>query len=300
MIVNTKIKIESKEQWLKLRTQVLTSTDCATLFNLSPYQTMFELWHKKKSGDIIAIEENQRMKWGNRLESAIAHGAAEEHGWKVSEMKDFYKIEDLKLGSSFDFHIENENAILEIKNVDGMIYRNNWSENEAPPHIELQVQFQMLVSGIDKAYICALVGGNDIALIERSVDDDIRTEILRRADAFWKSLETGVEPVPDYERDAEYIIKLNQFAEPNKVYDGDTMELLDIAKKYKDLGEIAKDAETKRKALKARCLEIIGDSEKVKSKEFSISAGIIGPKTVSYTTEPYRDFRITLKKEATI
>lgn len=289
--------IESKDQWLGLRAGVLTSTDCATLFGLSPYQTMFELWHKKKEGLVVSLTENERMKWGNRLEAAIAQGVAEEKGWKVSPMKDFFQAPNERIGSSFDFKIEDEEAILEIKNVDSLIYRDQWTEEEAPPHIELQVQFQMLVSGLSKAWICALVGGNDMKLIERTADNEIQNEILRRAAIFWKSIDDNNEPKPNYETDAEYVIRLHQYAEPNKFYTGDVAELRKIAKKYKKISALESKLDDKKKAIKARCLEIIGDSEKVKESDFSISAGIVGEKVVAYTSKPHRDFRIFLKKE---
>lgn len=291
------IPITSQEQWHQLRAGVLTSTDCATLFNLSPYQTIFELWHRKKDGLIVSFDENQRMKWGNRLESAIAFGVAEENNWVVSSMKDFYIIDGLRLGSSFDFFIQDREAILEIKNVDGLIYRNNWDEDEAPYHIELQVQFQMLVSGYKRAYICALVGGNELKLIERTADEDIQQEILRRAADFWKSIEDNIEPKPDYEKDAEYIIKLNQFAEPNKIYAGDLTELADISMKYNDISKQIEDLKTKKEGLKARIFEIMGDAEKVRDRKFSISAGVTGPSEVSYTRSSFRNIRVTIKKD---
>lgn len=291
------ITIESKDQWLEMRSKVLTSTDCATLFGLSPYQTMFELWHKKKDGIIVSMTENERMKWGNRLEAAIAQGVAEEKNFEVTPMKDFFQIPGRRLGSSFDFHIPSQDAILEIKNVNGMIYRDQWTEEEAPPHIELQVQFQLLVSGLKKAYICALVGGNEMHLIERSPDEEIQNEILRRAAVFWKSIDDNNEPKPNYETDSEYIIRLHQYAEPNKMFTGDVTELRAIAKEYKEISSQEKTLDDRKKAIKARCLEIIGDAEKVKESDFSISAGIVGEKVVAYTARPYRDFRIFLKKE---
>ena len=289
--------IESREQWLELRSKVLTSTDAATLFGLSPYQTMFELWHKKKDQRVVTLEENQRMKWGNRLEAAIAAGVAEELKMSVVPMKDFFEIADKRLGSSFDFCVQDEDAILEIKNVDSLIYRDQWTEDEAPPHIELQVQFQLLVSGKKKAYICALVGGNDMKLIPRTPDTEIQQEILRRASVFWQSIDTNNEPKPNYETDAEYIIRLNQYAEPNKFYTGDVSELRELAKSYKQLSENIKQLEDTKLAMKAKMLQIIGDSEKVKESDFSISAGIVGEKVVSYTSKPYRDFRVFLTKK---
>lgn len=287
------IKIESKDQWLELRSHDITSTDCAVLFGLSPYKTIYELWHEKKSGQIISIDENQRMKWGSRLESAIAQGVAEDLNLTIEPFKDYHRLKEIKAGSSFDFHIPDKNALLEIKNVDSLVYRNNWTEEEAPPHIELQVQHQLLVSGYESAYLCALVGGNDLKLIKRKKDAYIQKQIIQRIKNFWEMSE----PQPNFEKDASFIISLNQLAEPNKVYEGDTTDLQNLAIIYKSISDQIKELENKKQAIKAQCLSIIGDSEKVKSDKFSISAGLIAPSEVSFTRAGYRDFKIYLKKD---
>jgi predicted phage-related endonuclease len=64
---------DSQDHWLQLRTQDVTSTESAALFGMSPYVTQFELWHRKKSGEQPEFKTNERMRWGNRLEAAIAH-----------------------------------------------------------------------------------------------------------------------------------------------------------------------------------------------------------------------------------
>lgn len=293
----TQITPDNKEHWLQLRSQDITSTDCAALFGLSKYKTLFELWHEKKENVVYSIEENERMKWGSRLEPVIAQGLADDKGWQIEPKKDYYRIDDLRAGSSFDFFITNENALLEIKNVDGLVYKREWSDDEAPAHIELQVQHQLLVSGLSKAYICALVGGNDVKLIERSRDKKIIDSIIKKIAAFWKSIEENNPPKPDYERDAEFIISQYSFAEPGKLYAGSDLESIKkYVLKYKRAGDLEKRIKSVKDKMKAHILEIIQDSEKVKAEEFSISAGIVGEKSASYTTKPYRDFRVFLKK----
>ena len=49
---------------------------------------------------------------------------------------------------------------------------------------------------------------------------------------------------------------------------------------------------------KAELLQIIGEAEKVISDVGTVSAGIVGPATVSYERKPYRNFRFTPKRVA--
>lgn len=302
----TWIKTKDKAHWLGLRAEDMTSTEVPALYNLSPYTTVFEVWHANKNGDILTIDENDRMKWGNRLEEAIAKGVAEDHGWEVAPLKEYCRLDGLRMGCSFDYVIlegGEKKAILEIKNVDAMIYREGWEVDEdgdveAPAHIEMQVQYQMLISGIDRAYIAALVGGNEVALLEREADKDVHASIMARVEKFWQSIDNNAPPKPNFELDAEFISKLYGYAEPNKI--ADPTERIDfLAVEYKREADLAKAHEKQRKAIKAEILTLIGEAEKCKGNQYSISAKTRGPVDVAYTKEGYRDFRISWKKTKT-
>ena len=197
------IPFTTEAAWLEARKQDVTSTESAALFGMSPYMTHFDLWHRKRFGLVPAFKTNERMKWGNRLEAAIAHGIADEKGWEIKPMKDYMRDPDLRLGSSFDFVITSlgEPVHLEIKNVDYLAFRDGWIEHddgsmEAPEHIEMQVQHQMAVSGFKRAYIGAFVGGNRFELIERERDEAVIAAIKSMTKLFWESVEEGKEPSP--------------------------------------------------------------------------------------------------------
>lgn len=289
----------NKEHWLELRKQDVTSTDVSALFGLSPYLTAFELWHRKKSNADVLFEETDRMKWGSRLESAIAQGIAEDNNLEVKPMKEYVRLKELKMGSSFDFQII-PHGILEIKNVDALQFKDGWivdGDNiEAPPHIELQVQHQLAVSGKDVVFIGALIGGNNVVLIKREPDREIIDQIKERVFNFWTSIEKNREPKPDFEKDAEFIKSIYQKTEPGKIITA-TPQIERLANNYKSLSTVIKDATDKREAIKAEMLTLIGEAEKCKGEAFSISATTIKETPISYIKKSYRDFRVNFKKE---
>ena len=95
----------TEREWLAMRAKDLTSTEAAALFDASPYMTEFEL-NCIKTGKLPKdFEENDRMKWGSRLEGAIAAGIAEDYGLIVEPFKVYMRIPELRMGSSFDFKI---------------------------------------------------------------------------------------------------------------------------------------------------------------------------------------------------
>ena len=315
---------ENKQAWLEERTKDITSTEIAALFGISPYLTEYELWHRKKNNLIVEIEENERMKWGKILEDSIAKGVAEEQGWTIRRMYEYGRIPELRIGSSFDFSIiekvpsngdvpvepmgssvngSRETGLLEIKNVDGLQFKKGWivdGDNvEAPPHIELQVQHQLLVSGRAYAYIGALIGGNNLILIKREPSPKIHEAIKQKAAEFWKSIDDNTPPPPNFQTDSSLITSLYNYSEPGKVVDvAENEQIVKMAVEYKEAGDKIKVLDNMRDEIKAKILTVIGDAEKALGGNFTVTANMVGPAHIEYERKPYRSFKITWKKGA--
>jgi putative phage-type endonuclease len=310
------IPFTTEAEWLANRQRDVTSTESAALFGMSPYVTAFDLWHRKRSGTAPEFKTNDRMKWGNRLEAAIAHGIAEEQGWEIRPMKEYMRDPDARLGSSFDFVITNlgEPVHLEIKNVDYLAFRDGWIEHddgsiEAPEHIEMQVQHQMAVSGFKRAFIGAFIGGNRGVVIERERDEDVIRAIRHRVAEFWRTVDAGQEPEPVMPDDAQTLIRMNQYAQPGKVLDASSDEnIARLVDEYRQANAAKKNAEEDAEVAKARLLEAIGDAEKVLLPGYTISASMIADTPPTLITNEmvgqtyggrkgYRNLRITAKKK---
>lgn len=303
-----------KQHWLAERAKDITSTEVSALFGLSPYMTEFELWHRKKDAVIVEIEDNERMRWGRRLEAAIATGAAEDNGWSIEKFDAYIRARHWRIGSSFDYKVDiaGKVGILEIKNVDSLVFRNNWTVSddgvlEAPEHIELQVQHQLLVSQLDYAVIVALVGGNTQHMMTRQRDAEVGDQIVEQVSKFWKSIDEGKEPRPDYTRDASYIIRsLRGSADPSKVAVSDP-ELDELIRQYHQVAREIDGLQDVKDGYKAQILERIGDAAKVKSPLGTISCGMTKPSQGTLVTPDmvgtylnprsgFRQFRFTPAK----
>ncbi len=303
------INPSSEKEWLEMRTKDVTSSEVSALFGCCPYMTAYELWHRKKNGQVVTLEENEDMEWGKALEKAIAERVAVKEGWTIRPMKEYMRDPELRIGSSFDFHASGGNGaapdparILEIKNVGQFRFKDDWIIHEdktieAPPHIEFQVQHQMLVSGIHQATIAALIGGSRPKLLHRTLDPKVAEAIKRKVAAFWQSVDANVEPAPDFERDAEFIFDLHGRATEGKVMNvhGEPV-FQEMAVEFDRLGFEIREAEKKKDALKAKLLMAIGDTEKVQGDGWGISAGMVAGGPVSYVRKDYRNFRLTFKK----
>lgn len=263
------IPFTNEQDWLELRSKNVSSTESSALYGLNKYVTEFELWHQKKAGGVHAIADNPRMAAGRALEPAIAKLAADELGIAAHPFKDYMYKPKSRMGSSFDFMLDN-GAILEVKNVDYLVYRNEWIEDMPPSHIEVQVQHQMHVSGAKECYIAALVGGNDLKLIRIEYNPKMGEAIEKRIIKFWEDVEAGTEPKPDWERDAEFVIEMNSFAGAETIQADEEVESL--VAEYGDIKRQTKELEDKSKEYKAKILSLIGDAGIVVSPVFKVTA----------------------------
>ena len=309
------ITITDRQQWLEERAKDVTSTEVSALYGLSPYKTEFELFHEKRENQIVSIAENERMKWGNRLESIIAHSAAEDHGWEIAKLAVYMRKPEYRMGSSFDFEILSSSdgpGILEIKNVDSLQYAKKWIDDgqgniEAPEHIEMQIQHQMEVADREWTALVALVGGNQLKTVYRQRDREIGADLRAKVADFWERVFANVPPPADYSVDADFIIKLHQRANEGELIEADH-DLEALIWQYQLVSKEA-DAKSRLKdEFKAKILERIGTASKVISQYGSLSCSmtkespgtLVTPEMVGTYIggrKGFRNFRFTAKKE---
>jgi len=300
-----------RAEWLRLRRQHITSTECAALFGMSPYFSMYELWHRKAGLLPDDFEGNERTEWGTALQDAIAAKISDDAGLEATRMDDYIFDPVARIGSSFDFECT-DRVLLEIKNVDSLVFRNTWLENaavpggyEAPPHIELQVQHQVMVSGYSRAYIGACVGGNSSVLLPREYDPVVGQAIREAVAKFWASIEANEPPPPTMPEDAAMVIALYKTATGETITADD--ETRALIQQYHEAKQREKAAETDAEVIKAQVLQRIGTASKVLAAPFTLSVPQVEPTQGTLITpdmvgtfygarKGFRMFRVTEKK----
>lgn len=196
-------KVPTTEAWHALRAENVGASEVAALFGLSPYVSRFTLWHQK-AGKVARPEfSSERMEWGNLLEGPIATHIAAKQGWEIRKVKTYLTHEDVPgMGASLDFEILNHPdgpGCFEIKNVDSLVFRNQWLNLEdgslqAPIHIEMQLQHQLSVTGYAWGAIGLLVGGNEAHVLIRKRHAPTIARIEAEVASFWESIRKGEAP----------------------------------------------------------------------------------------------------------
>jgi putative phage-type endonuclease len=302
---------KNRLEWLDLRRRYVSSTESAALFGLSKYQTAFELGVSKRVG-LDTFEENERSEWGKELERTIARMFCERHGLKFRAMTGYADAGD-GMGASFDFEIvgaddapateigalyhEHGAGVLEIKNVDTWIYRNEWTD-EAPAHIEIQLQHQLEACEREWACLAVLVGGNRLESFLRRRDREVGASLRRRIGAFWTDFHRGTLPPPVLPADAALIAQLYKHSEPGSVLDAQgNATITDLCMMYAVASTEERAAKQRKDSAKASLLQLIGTHERVLADGYTISAGTVGEAEIAaYTRSAYRNFKVTPKK----
>jgi putative phage-type endonuclease len=312
------------DHWLQLKTEDVSSTESAALFGLSPYSTEFELYHQKLTGEVFTIDDNDRMYCGRMLEDTIAKMVQDQLGIKARRLKTYFRHdEEPHMSSSFDYEIVGDNSesqlfinnphlkgsgLLEIKNVDSLVYRDEWTDDEAPPHIEVQVQHQMEVANRNWTLIVALVGGNRMKIILRDRDHAMGAAIRKRINKFWTDVASHSEPKPDFERDMNFILSMFNDDKGEAVDMTDDESLRSMVISYKELNTRKLALEKALDALKAEVIYTVGNASGLVSADgltvnLKMTKGTL-PTTVTEEMvgteiggrKGWRQFRITQKK----
>ena len=307
------IPIRNEAQWRKLRQQHVGGSEVAALFGEHPQISRWELWHRK-AGTIPEpdLSANERVFWGATLEPAIARGVAAKTGWTIKKVRRYHsRRPDLALGASLDYEIvahDRGPGILEIKTADRLVARG-WNDGEPPLSYELQVQAYLACTGRSWAAMAVLIGGNELRLFEYERRPKTIAAIEAAVREFWRSIEAGEEPRPEFERDGATIAQLYGATIKGKVVDlSSSNRLPELCAAYRMAADAEKDGHAAKEAARAEILSIIGDAEIAICNGYRISAGavagtpdrIITPEMVGQTIKGragYRSLRITDKRE---
>jgi putative phage-type endonuclease len=296
--------------WHRLRSGDVTATAAAALYGASPYMTPFDLFHRLAGNVEVVFGENERMLWGKRLQNAIALGICQDNGWRIVDRHPFLYARSARfahMGASPDFVIADDArpaiglGLLEIKNVDTFIAKDEWTADESPVHIEFQLQHQLEACDLGWGVVGGLIGGNDTRVYRRDRDRDVGDDIGSRINELFARIERNDPPAPDYLADYETIRTLYRNAAIGKELDLEAVEpdeaqrLLALIEADHAAGLRFKESEEDKKRARAELIESIGDNERVISAGWKVSARTThrSEAIVTQRATSFRNVRVT-------
>ena len=274
MFANVLVETEglSREEWLKWRKHGIGGSDISCLLGINKWKSEIELWLDKTNQTNELPAENEAMQWGNIMEPIIRNHFAEVTGKPVVEVKAMlqhpeysYMLADVD-GLTVDD--SGNPAILEIKTA-SEYKRSEW-EDDIPTYYQTQVQHYLCVTGVAKAYVAVLIGGNTFRVYEVDADAEIQSMLIAVEQEFWNKVKNMIRPQMDGSDAAKNLL--------DNIYRGGIAEQIilpteavEYVDQYIEACAEEDNAKVKKQEASNRIKEIMGDYDKAKCLNHTIS-----------------------------
>lgn len=202
-----------REEWLRLRDDYLTGSDLATALGKNPWaikdhgsaeKARLQLLRDKEAGK--RLEPNRKMQYGDYLEDVNMDIFGLWTGRRTRQVRAMVALEGTRLAATLDGLTTGSNVrvdslwssgplpeerdgigVLEMKNSE--IYMLKKWEPDAPEMYQVQLQAQLLVTGLPWGVCCAKLGAADMRAYTYDADAWLQEDILEEVERFWEELE---------------------------------------------------------------------------------------------------------------
>jgi putative phage-type endonuclease len=297
----------SEAEWLAARDNGITASEIAVVMGLSPYESPFALYHRKR-GDLERAGDNVEMRVGRHFESLVCEMFAEQHPefivggdgrslyahpgrpWQMATPDRLvWERDNDRFWPAADFQ-NVPDAVAEAKT--SATY-DGWGEDgsdEIPVHYRCQALWQMDVMGVETAFIpCLFLHSRKLRVYEITMDADARADLkLLREEAelfLERHLRPGREPDVDWRpATGEALKQLHSGLEDTDVTISRTLE-----RQYKAACAAAKKAEQRKSLAENRIRARLGDGRRA-----------LGPDGQVVATRQVYDVKEHVRKACTV
>ena len=175
------------EAWLAARRKGIGGSDAAAVCGLSRYSSALDIW-LQKMGRKPATPDNEAMHWGRLLEPVVRAEFVRRTGLTVKECPYLMAHKDYPfMLANVDGIVSEKDgtkAVLEIKTTNSFTTAKD-SEDGLPVEWYCQIQHYLAVTGLSKAYVVVLIGGNKLQwqIVDR--DEETIQTIVALESHFW-------------------------------------------------------------------------------------------------------------------
>ncbi|WP_309049042.1 lambda-exonuclease family protein [Streptomyces sp.] len=187
-------------EWHAARANGIGGSEISAILGLSPHESTFSLWHRKK-GNVGPVQEASEMYWGKKHEPTICDEFATRHPELLVLPSGTYAADDLpwwianpdRLGFTPDGELE----VIEAKTA---YDDHEWGEegtDQIPVHYKAQVRWYLRALGARRGRVAVLIGLSDYREYVVEPDDADTQLMLTAGQAFMDSLAAGQAPSID-------------------------------------------------------------------------------------------------------
>lgn len=178
--------------WHEHRRKHRNASEAATVLDVSPYMTPYQLW-QLKTGRAQPEPPNAAMAWGTRMEPQARLAYEERTGLVMEPLV----LVDGEYSASLDgLSVPDGRLLVELKCPAKGKASALWqavSAGEIPLHYVYQLQQQLMVSGAELAHLWVWTE-DDAILLEHAPDPDSFTILRDSWDMFWQHVVSDTPP----------------------------------------------------------------------------------------------------------
>lgn len=185
-----------REEWLRWRNMGIGGSDASVIAGVNPYRSVLQLW-KEKTGQTEPEEKNTEIThFGNVLEPVIKKEFTRRTGLKIRNRYAILQSEEHPfMLADLDGIVYEDKKLCVFEAKTASAYKKEIWEKGVPLEYLYQVQHYMAVTGAEKTYIAALVGGNHFIHHEVPRDEAMIAAIIEMEKNFWENhVLKGIEP----------------------------------------------------------------------------------------------------------
>lgn len=271
-----------RERWLQVRRKGVCGSDASIILGMNKYKSSLALWKEKTNQVPIVENESDYTHFGHVMEPVIKKEFAHRTGLKVRAVN--YVLQSDK----YDWMLADIDGI--VRETDGSyslfeaktateFKREIWEE-KVPEEYYAQVQHYLCVTGFEKAYVCAIVGGNSYFCHEILRDEEYIKLLVEKEKEFWDCVTHHAQPLPDGSKaTSQYLNELYSEATTTEIDLPGNAEML--AQTYISLEEQIKSLNEQKETVTNQLKDMIKDNEKGRAGNHIISWKIITKKSLN-------------------
>ncbi|MFG2328301.1 YqaJ viral recombinase family protein [Streptomyces sp. NPDC048604] len=192
----------SADEWHAVRATGIGGSDIAAICGLNPYTSPLEIWLKKRGETVPRRHDpilSEAAEMGHELEPVVARRFAKATGLPVIENPGTLRHPGLP-----HMLVNLDRATVEPAGDMGAVELKTRSSyalpdwiDETPVEVQVQVQWQLAVTGWRYAWTAALIGGQRTIVHRIDRDQQLIDDLIAIGSEFWGWVQTGTQPPLD-------------------------------------------------------------------------------------------------------
>ena len=189
------------DEWHAIRKTGLGGSDIPSICGLNPYTSPIEVWMKKRGEHVPRVHDpvlSEKAEHGHELEPFVAARFTKMTGLPAIDNPGTLRHPTIPhmLVNLDRATIENgEMGALELKTRSSYALAD-WID-ETPIDVQIQVQWQLAVTGWSFAYAAASIGGQQTIVHRIDRDHDLIDDLISISTEFWGWVQNGTRPPID-------------------------------------------------------------------------------------------------------